>query len=150
MYTSVAGVRGDRRSTTLGLLSLGVLLFGDENESGSDPGVLSFRAVRGVVGDGFGGTSREPGLLHSKHKQHHQNTQLSPLLYFDFDKTKIKILEHLTFVQNQMARRTKFHYKTCKMKRQHNVAVRVIKQPTQLSNRLKAYNNETIKNESIT
>lgn len=61
MHTSIAGLRGDR-PTTLGLRSLGILLFGDENESGSDPGVLSFRAVRGVAGEGFGGTSRETGL----------------------------------------------------------------------------------------
>lgn len=98
MYTSVAGVRGDRRSTTLGLLSLGVLLFGDENESGSDAGVLSFRAVRGVVGDGFGGTSRGPGLLHSKHKQHHQKHLTISSSH------QIKILEHLTFVQKQMVK----------------------------------------------
>lgn len=54
-FTSVAGVLGDRRSTTLELLSFGVLLagFGDETGSESDPGVLSFRAVRGVAGYTF-------------------------------------------------------------------------------------------------
>ena len=53
MNTSVAGLHGDLRSVTLGLLSFGVLFaeFGDEAESESVPGVFSWRAVRGVAGD---------------------------------------------------------------------------------------------------
>lgn len=49
-----AEVRGDLRSATLGLLSLGVLAgaFGeDEIFSRSDPGILSWHEVRGVPGD---------------------------------------------------------------------------------------------------
>lgn len=56
VYTSITGLRGDLRSTTLGLLSLGVLIDGrgeDENLSESAPAILSWRAVRGVAGDLF-------------------------------------------------------------------------------------------------
>lgn len=62
--TSITGLRGDRRPTTLGLLSLGVLVagFGDETESASEPGVLSFRVVFGVAGDVLCGTSTETVL----------------------------------------------------------------------------------------
>lgn len=66
MHTSVAGLRGDLRSIILGLLSFGVLLAGwgeAEFESEPDPGALSWRAVRGVAGDVFEGTSKETGLL---------------------------------------------------------------------------------------
>lgn len=52
MPTSVAGLRGDLRSGTLGLFSFGVLLAGfGERESEPDPGIFSWRAVRGVEGD---------------------------------------------------------------------------------------------------
>lgn len=64
--TSVIGLLGDLRSTTLGLLSFGVLLagLGDEpTESESAPGTLSWRAVRGVAGDFFCGVSGVPFLL---------------------------------------------------------------------------------------
>lgn len=62
--TSIAGLRGDRRPITLGLLSFGVLLagFGDETESTSGPEVLSFRAVFVVDGDFLCGTSTETVL----------------------------------------------------------------------------------------
>lgn len=52
MSTSDAGLRGDLRSRAFGVLSFGVLLVGfTEGESESGPGILSFRAVRGVAGD---------------------------------------------------------------------------------------------------
>lgn len=63
--TSIAGLCGDRRPITLGLLSFGVLLsgFGNETESTSAvPEVLSFRAVFAVDGDVLCVTSTEAVL----------------------------------------------------------------------------------------
>lgn len=64
--TSDIGLRGDLRSTTFGLLSFEAFLTGlgeEEAELGSEPGVFSCRAVRGVAGDFFWGTSEVPALL---------------------------------------------------------------------------------------
>jgi hypothetical protein len=97
--TSDIGLRGDLRSTTLGLLSFGVLLAGcgeEENASESDPGVLSWRAVWGVVGDFLRGTSKEPVLLsnsvewQSKWEHRHKNQQKIHLLQLMQKKKKRK------------------------------------------------------------
>ena len=53
-----------------GLLSFGVLIAGfgeDVAESGSEPGVLSWRAVRVVAGDFLWGTSEVPTLFTVTH-----------------------------------------------------------------------------------
>lgn len=72
MSTSDAGLRGDLRSRTFGVLSFGVLLVGfTEGESESGPGILSFRAVRGVAGDFLWGNSEDEPALLSKPVEYH-------------------------------------------------------------------------------
>ena len=60
--TSVTGLRGDRRSVTLGLLSVGVLVGVTPVESVSFPPVLATRDARGVLGDVLCGASESPFL----------------------------------------------------------------------------------------
>lgn len=68
--TSVIGLRGDRRSVTLGLLS-GVVLVGViPAESVSFPPVFATRDDRGVAGEAFCGASEGPFLHKSIAKKH--------------------------------------------------------------------------------
>lgn len=61
--TSDAGLRGDLRSTILGLLALGVLVAGEGTVSESAPAVFCCLLFRGVAGDDLCGTSKEPVLI---------------------------------------------------------------------------------------
>jgi hypothetical protein len=63
--TSVIGLRGDRRSVTFGLLSVGVLVGVTPVESVSFPPVLATRDARGVLGDVLCGASEDPLLQRS-------------------------------------------------------------------------------------
>jgi hypothetical protein len=60
--TSVIGLRGDRLSVTLGLLSVGVLVGVTPVESVSFPPVLATRDARGVLGEVLCGASEDPLL----------------------------------------------------------------------------------------
>lgn len=60
--TSVIGLRGDRLSVTLGLLSVGVLVGVTPVESISFPPVLATRDARGVLGEVLCGASEDPLL----------------------------------------------------------------------------------------
>lgn len=66
--TSVIGLRGDRRSVTLGLLSVGVLVGVIPEESVSFPPVFTTRDDRGVAGEVLCGASEGPFLKKPKAK----------------------------------------------------------------------------------
>lgn len=63
--TSVIGLRGDRRSVTFGLLSVGVLVGVTPVESVSFPPVLATRDARGVLGEALCKASEGPLLQRS-------------------------------------------------------------------------------------